>query len=243
MVLLVVAILGGAAWGLARPRLGARSVRLHLRRPALLAVGAVGISIAQLAHGDLATLSMGLALAVLVAFAAANLHVTGIAVIGLGLLLNLVAVVLNNGMPVRGEALVVAEVVELSDLPTTTLRGPRHLETDADRLAVLGDVLPVPWAREVVSFGDLVVVLGAFDALREVARRRRRASSPGERLGRAPTMDQLDTLQRWTPDGLSPSASATHRHPSEPRREATIDLTAPSRASRARPLATLDSTR
>jgi len=237
VVLLFVAILGGAALGLARPPLGARGVRLRLRRLPLLAVGALGTGAAQLAHGDLATLAMGLSLAVLVAFVTANLHVTGIAVIGLGLLLNLVAVVMNNGMPVRGKALVVAGVVELEELPTATVTGPRHLETAGDSFAILGDVLPVPWAREVLSFGDLMVILGAGDALREVTRRRRRAWTADERSARSATMGRLDTVQRWPATGGPIAPIAHHRHPSEPRPEATVDLTDTSRASRPRPLA------
>ena len=38
---------------------------------------------------------------------------------------------------------------------------------------MLGDVLPVPLSHEVLSFGDLIVVLGAADAVRELSRRRR----------------------------------------------------------------------
>ena len=45
------------------------------------------------------------AAAVLIAVAVANRHLTGVAVVGVGLLLNLVAIVLNNGLPVRQSAL------------------------------------------------------------------------------------------------------------------------------------------
>jgi hypothetical protein len=238
VLLLIVAILGGATLGLARPALGARSVRVNLGHLPLLVLGAAGTAAAQLAHGDVATLAMGLSLAVLAAFAASNLQVTGMAVIAVGLLVNLVAVVLNNGMPVRGEALVVARVVDLDELPTATVSGPRHLETADDGWAILGDVIPVPPAREVVSFGDLIVVLGAFDALREVARRRRRPWSAEERSSRAATLGQLDAVERLA-EGGDPSdrPALHHQHPSRPRAAATIDLTGGSRASRPRPLA------
>ena len=48
----------------------------------------------------------------LIAVAVANRHITGVAVVGVGLLLNLVAVAVNGGMPVRASALVAAGVVE-----------------------------------------------------------------------------------------------------------------------------------
>lgn len=237
MVLLVLAVLGGLAAGWLRPRVGARGAQLHLKGLPLLAAGAVGTALAQFVATDLATLVMGLALAVLLAFVAANAHVTGVVVIGLGLFLNLVAVVLNNGLPVRGSALVAANVVERADLPTTELAGPRHLETASDRLAVLGDVLPVPVAREVVSFGDLIVVIGAADAVRELARRRRRAWSGEERSSYASTMTQLNAVQVW---GTAPSAApeSGSQYSAKPDLSAphAIDLTSAATTPRSRPL-------
>jgi hypothetical protein len=202
VVLLVVAVVGGLALGRLRSPYGAHSPRLPLRRLPLLAVGAAGHVVAQLLHDDAATLAMGAALALLLVFAGSNLHVTGIAVIGVGLLLNLASVVLNNGMPVRGGALVAADVVEPDELATIGFAGPRHLETDQDRFAVLGDVLPLPFARQVLSFGDLIVVAGAGDAVRDLVRRRRRSWSADERRAYASSMRQASVVQDW---GAAPS--------------------------------------
>lgn len=199
----MVAVLGGLAIGRAGTPLGAHVRRLQLRRLPLLGIGAAGNVIAHLLHDDAATLAMGGSLAVLLTFAGSNLHLTGIGVIGLGLLLNLTSVVLNNGMPVRGEALVVADVVELDELPTVEFTGPRHLETDQDRFALLGDVVPLPVARQVLSFGDLIVVAGAGDAVRELARRRRRAWSADDRRAYASAITQASVAQDW---GAAPSA-------------------------------------
>jgi hypothetical protein len=197
VLLLVVAVLGGLVAGRLRAPAGARAVRLQLRQLPLLAVGAFGTALAQVLDGGLATLALAGALAVLLAFVAANAHITGVLVLGCGLLLNLVAVVLNNGMPVRGEALVVAGVVEEAELPTTTFTGPRHLETGSDRLAVLGDVLPVPITREVLSFGDLIILAGAADAVRELSRRRRRSWPSAERRDYRSTQSQLSIVEAW----------------------------------------------
>jgi hypothetical protein len=230
VVLLVVAVLGGLAAGQLRAPLGARGVRPHLRRLPLLALGAFGTAFAQVIDGDPATLAFAASLTVLLAFAAANAQVTGILVIGCGLLLNLVAVVLNNGMPVRGGALVAAGVLEEDELATTSFGGPRHLETPSDRLAVLGDVLPIPLAREVLSFGDLIVVAGAADAVRELARRRQRAWAPSRRQDLRATMTQLSVVEHW---GEAPRAAP---EPASAPPPDTIDLTnAPARRT-SRPL-------
>jgi hypothetical protein len=227
VILLVVAVLGGLVAGrLARP-VGARTVRIHLRRLPLLAVGAVGTAVAQALDGDVATLLLAGSLGVLLAFVAGNAHVTGVIVIGAGFLLNLMAVVLNNGMPVRGGALVAADVVEVEELPSTRFDGARHLETSTDRLAVLGDVLPIPIAREVVSFGDLIVMAGAADAVREAARRRQRAWGAERRQDYRSTVTQLSVVEHW---GRPPTDAPELPAP------ATIDLTSPSARPRSRPL-------
>lgn len=200
-------------------------------------MGAFGTALSQLLEGDQATMAMAGALAVLLAFVAANAQVTGILVIGCGLLLNLVALVLNNGMPVRGEALVKAGVVERQELPTISVTGSRHLEAGTDRLAVLGDVLPVPGVREVLSFGDLIVLVGAADAVRDVSRRRRRRWSADERAAYRSTMTQLKAVHDWgaAPRPVPDSGSQNSAKPdvTEP---ASIDLTSERRASRSRPL-------
>ena len=222
VVLLVVAVLGGLAAGRLRQPMGARGVRLRLRRLPLLAVGAFGTALSQLLDGDLATVALGASLAALLGFVAANAHITGVLVIGCGLLLNLVAVVLNNGMPVRGGALVAAGVVDEDELVSTSFSGPRHLETSSDRLAVLGDVLPVPLAKEVLSFGDLIVVAGAADAVRELARRRQRAWGTSRRQDYRSAVTQLSVVEHYAKPDLTVPDS--------------IDLTSAPAAPGARPL-------
>jgi hypothetical protein len=237
VVLLVVAVLGGLAAGWLRKPMGARCVRIRIRRLPLLVLGAFGTALAQLLEGDSATIALGASLATLLAFVAANAHITGVLVIGCGLLLNLLAVVLNSGMPVRGEALVRAGVVEEAELPTTTFRGARHLETSADPLAVLGDILPVPVVREVLSFGDLIILAGASDAVRELARRRRPAWDAVRRRDHQSTMTQLNVVQDWgtAPSGDPVSGSQCSAKPDLTVPD-TIDLTSAPDTRGARPL-------
>ena len=181
MLLLAVGVVFGVAAGLRRPRLGTHARPLGFVHLPWLGVGAV-LPVTSLAlHAPIAPIAFAASLALLVSVAMANRHITGLAVVGLGLGLNLAVVALNQGMPVRPDALVQADVVRRTELPATTLRGPRHLETRSDVLSILGDVLPVPVAREVMSFGDLLVVVGATDALREIARRRSRRWTAADR--------------------------------------------------------------
>ena len=226
MLVLVAAVLIGLLAGLLRPALGARSARIRIARLALLALGAVGTAAAHLVPTDLAPVVMGGALATLLVFALANAHVTGIVVIGLGLLLNLASVVINNGMPVRGEALVAAGIVDSSELASVRMVGPRHLETEADRFGVLGDALPIPVAHAVLSFGDLIVIAGVTDALRDLGRRRRRAWTGDDRMTYDSTMTQLKAVHDW---GTAPSGSpdSGSQYSAKPDRTApaTIDLT------------------
>src|ERR687892_281516 len=97
---------------------------------------------------------------VLVAVAAINWRLRAAPLILAGLVLNLIPIALNEGMPVSGSA--VREVGgSVSSVPTEP-GGEHHLATGEDQLVFLGDVIPMraPF-REVVSGGDLVLWLGA----------------------------------------------------------------------------------
>src|ERR671919_248968 len=97
---------------------------------------------------------------VLIAVAAINWRLRAAPLILAGLVLNLIPIALNEGMPVSGSA--VREVGgSVSSVPTEP-GGKHHLATGEDQLVFLGDVIPMraPF-REVVSGGDLVLWLGA----------------------------------------------------------------------------------
>ena len=103
VVLLAIAVVVGLAIGLTRPPLGptpfgrasSRS-RSSPSEPCLNAPSA-------LLDGSAATLCLALSLAVLIAVAMANRHITGVAVVGFGLLLNLVAVARERGRAGAGQ--------------------------------------------------------------------------------------------------------------------------------------------
>jgi Family of unknown function (DUF5317) len=200
VVLLVIALVVAATWGLARRPAGARTSRPRVEQAWLLGVGAALYGLALLLDGSVANLVMAASLVALLAGAAANRHLTGVVVMAAGLLLNLTALVLNNGMPVRPGALEHAGVIEPGEVPD--LSGPRHLETASDQFGVLGDALPIAATGEVLSFGDLIIILGAADAARELSRRRSRRWSEADRAAYRSDIVQASAAQDW---GAAPS--------------------------------------
>ena len=87
--------------------------------------------------------------------AAANLRLAGAALIAVGGALNLLVVLLNQGMPVDQAALAVAS----ASMPTDAL----HVSvTGATVLVGLADVIPVAVAHAVYSVGDFFIAAGGF---------------------------------------------------------------------------------
>ena len=230
MLLLVLAVLTGLVAGWLRPRLGAFTARPRFSWLPLLGVGAALNLGAYLLDGRAATLALVASLVLLVGFTAVNGHLTGVAVIGVGLLCNLVAVVLNDGMPVRGDALVAAGVVEPDELDTIAFAGARHLETASDTLPILGDVLPVPipFAPEVLSFGDLIVVVGAADAVRDLARRRHRRPARAAQPAAAPISAAAEVVDL---DAALPQAQVAPQPAPVPPGRSVDDAALPARAA------------
>lgn len=184
-----VAVLAGLTGGLAA---GGRLANVS-RRP-LRVLGALGAAVVLQALpvlidvGDATALACILgSYALLLAFTAANLRLVGMPVVLLGLVLNIAVITLNAGMPVRAEALLTVERdLAAADLAAVDFGAKRHLETGEDRLAFLGDVVPVRVLGEVLSFGDLILAVGIADVVFRLlgptaaVRRRRRL---GEGVG------------------------------------------------------------
>jgi hypothetical protein len=109
----------------------------------------------------------------LLAFLTVNRWVPAAGVMAVGLLLNLVVVGLNGGMPVSAFA------VERAGGSTTVLaegEGVKHHVADEDDVfAPLGDVIPIPQPIGVVlSIGDLLLYLGMAWCVIQVMRGRSR---------------------------------------------------------------------
>jgi hypothetical protein len=188
----VFALVVGIALGLAtggRPR----NIALRPLRGAM-ALGAAVVLQALPQLFDV-TGAVGLACVIgsyvlLLAFALANIRLVGMPVVLLGLLLNVVVIVLNGGMPVRAEA--IRTVDPQVNVDRIDFGAKRHLEDPGDRLTVLGDVVPVPAIDQVLSFGDLILAFGVGDVVFRLlkpagaVRHRRRRRSVNEVLALLP---------------------------------------------------------
>lgn len=148
--------------------------RTRIRRPEFLVV-----AIAASLFVDLTDTGPSAAIALLglvsgLAFAVVNVHLAGMTVIAIGIALNLLPIALNGAMPVRPEALVEAEMVTAEELPRVTLNGARELSDDSTILGVLGDTFPVRWTNQVVSIGDLIMMVGLAALVANLTLQRRR---------------------------------------------------------------------
>jgi len=165
-----------------------RFARPRIRLLPLLVLGVIGQIVANRMTGH-GAVALGLAaLSLLVAFAIANLHLTGMGVMAIGLGLNLLVMMMNGGMPVSARAL------RAADVPAGELQGARHVEQSNDDLTVLGDMIPV--GGQVVSYGDLIIVVAMADVIANLVRRQRR---------QLPTAASINTARPVHDWGIAPS--------------------------------------
>lgn len=138
--------------------------------------------------------------AALLAFALANLRLTGMAVVAVGLVLNALVIAANDGMPVDRGAVVSTGLAQPGELEGIELGPARKWQEPGDRLAVLGDVVPVAVLDEVVSFGDLVLAAGLANVgFRLLRPTRRRSSASWRRQGRRPRSGLSLSTGPWAP--------------------------------------------
>ena len=159
LVLLVLGLVSGLARGGKVSNLG----QVELRYPALVAAGLVLQVGAELTTGPRPT-TRGIVVlcasyVLLVAFVTANRHIPGTLIIAGGLVLNLAVIVANGGMPVSLEAARIAGIDPGTYLDSA-VKHRRMLPSTP--LGFLGDVIPIPFLRTVVSAGDVVIAAGIF---------------------------------------------------------------------------------
>jgi hypothetical protein len=167
---LLFLLVGGAAVvaGLARGGLleGLRSSSLRARPLALacLAIQALVVALPLRAIGlprGLGAVALALALATLLGIARANGSLPGVPLIALGVVLNLVGVAANAGLPVSEATLARAGVAVERPLPHRP--DAKHvLQGRGTRLAVLGDRFAVRPLRAVTSLGTVAELAGLF---------------------------------------------------------------------------------
>jgi hypothetical protein len=159
---LVAGIVAGVVAG-GRPRYAS----LRPIRWVLVLLGGVALQLVAVSAdvGDTVRLGCMLAsYAVLVVFALVNIRLVGMPIVLVGLLLNGAVIAVNQGMPVRADAIATVDDSRTpAEILTLDFDAKRHIEGPDDRLTILGDVLPLAPLRQVVSFGDLILAFGLLD--------------------------------------------------------------------------------
>jgi hypothetical protein len=109
------------------------------------------------------------ALATLLGIARANGRLAGVPLLALGLLLNLIVVLANVGMPVPAATLERAGTA--LEQPAPDRPDAKHvLERGGTRLGLLGDRLAVRPLRTVTSYGTVIELAGLFLLLQHLVR-------------------------------------------------------------------------
>jgi len=106
---------------------------------------------------------------VLALFLWANRLLVGVGLLAVGLAANAVVTVVDRGMPVRASAMVAAGLGGPDGHVAAPQGARHHLEGPGDQLVVLDDHLAVRPLRRVVSYGDVLLAVGALDVLGRLA--------------------------------------------------------------------------
>jgi hypothetical protein len=165
VVLVVLVVLAGVIAGGVRGRLDGLTQADVIRLPALLVglalqgAAALATALGWVSAAVPAVTLLGLV--ALLVFVAANRHLPGMLLIGLGVLCNLVVIGLNGGMPVTDGAWARAGNVVAGPVPERP--DAKHVRVqDSTRLSLLADRFAVRPFRTVVSVGDIVQYAGVF---------------------------------------------------------------------------------
>ncbi len=196
---LVVAVLAGIAVGWFNGGHLSELRRLQINSP-LLVAAVIGSGLA-IDHYDIAVAPLVAVIGIVagVGFAFRNIHLAGMVVVGIGIFANLLPVVLNGAVPVRADALVDAEMIEEADIAGLSINGSRELTGDSTILAVLGDTIPVRLTSQVMSYGDLILLVGLADVIANGMRRRKRRAR--SRSGQSALIARGSPDQLW---GIAP---------------------------------------
>ncbi len=150
-----------------------------------------------------------------------NIQLVGIFVVGVGIVANLLPIAANGAVPVRADALVEAQIVMKSDLPLATLSGSRQFTDDSTILGGLGDTIPIRPTKQVVSYGDLILMVGLADLMANAMHRRRRSHRHARWNSKAPLTAQPVVITNARPvhdcgDAPSPRPESPFQYSAKP---------------------------
>lgn len=158
LLLAILAIAGLAGLASGRTFRGFPAVTLRL---APLAFAGLVLQVLPLS-GEAGLAALLLSFGSLFAFALVNIRAPGFVLLSLGLLLNLIVIGMNGGMPVTREALADSGQLGSIDALETGGGNKHHLEDERSVLVPLADSIGLPRpVGQAVSVGDLCMNLGA----------------------------------------------------------------------------------
>lgn len=167
---LPVGLIAGLLWG--RDLSGVRDLRVRLWGLLLPAV-ALGVVMWFDREPPFEALILPLSLALFGIVAAANLNLVGMAVVLVGIAANLLPIVANGAMPVRESAVIDARIADAETIEFVELGAGRRFEESGDMLMTLGAIVPVRPLGEVLTFGDLIAIVGLLNVGLRIGRPRR----------------------------------------------------------------------
>jgi hypothetical protein len=167
----VVAVVVGALAGLATGGHPRNLAGHRFRAWPFLIAGVVAQVAAGFLTGTAGLSSLLISYAAIAAFAAANIRVPWMALVVAGLALNIVTIAVNAGMPVRRQAVVDAGITSRAGLSRLDVHGKHHLERSDDHLMAISDIIPVPPLRQVLSVGDVLMMIGVAGVIAVLLRR------------------------------------------------------------------------
>lgn len=218
ILLTVLAVLVGLLAGFLRRGRLVHVGHVRVRAKTLLLLGVVIPALADRFTRDVAVPLVVFGLACLFAFALRNVRLVGMSVMAIGILGNLLATFLNDGLPVGRHALVAAGLASPAEVDRVELSGARRLEEPTHRLRFLGDIVPLPETGQVLSFGDLVILVGLADITANLTLRRRRATTdePDDLDDARDVLDEIERLlhtRRARPTAGGPRPLPHHATP------------------------------
>jgi len=115
----------------------------------------------------------------LLTFAVRNVRLPGVALLLGGLVLNAAVILLNGGMPVSAQALRASDQGDVLRELEQAGADKHHLETPADVLRPLGDVIGIPSpVAQAISIGDVLIYAGLVWFVVSVMRGRSQPMEP-----------------------------------------------------------------
>lgn len=161
----VALVIGRLAGGRCRhlATLPVRGARWLVAAVALQVAGALLLPALGVPDGVAYPLGLVMSLVPVLVFLTLNRTLVGLGLVALGLAGNALVIAANGAMPVRLEAAARAGAATAA----LVADGRHEVARDGTRLALLGDVVPVPWPwrGEVLSPGDVLVLAGVAQLL------------------------------------------------------------------------------